>query len=96
MVSCGESRSKREKGEAHLLHIDTVTGTRKDQARLHRFCETLGLLRNLLLFFSGKVDKVIIFGAHQKGNGCLVEAASLTIPLFDAVERGLARQIEHE
>ena len=39
---------------------------------------------------------MIVFGADQKRDGGLVEASALAIPLLDAVQRALPRQIEHE
>jgi hypothetical protein len=51
---------------------------------------------DLFLIFSGKVDKVVIFSANKEWNGCLVEASSLSIPLFDAIKGALPSQIEHE
>jgi hypothetical protein len=54
------------------------------------------LIRNLLLLFAWKVDKVVVLCADEEGNGRLVEAAPLAIPLLDGVEGALARQIKHE
>lgn len=39
---------------------------------------------------------MVVFGADQKGDGGLIEAACLAIPLLDRVERGFARQVKHE
>lgn len=39
---------------------------------------------------------MVILGANQDGNSCLVETPALTVPLLDAVESTLARQVEHE
>lgn len=44
----------------------------------------------------GKVDKVVVLGADQDGDSRLVESAPLAIPLLDAVESALARQVKHE
>lgn len=57
---------------------------------------TTYLVRNLLLIFARKVDKVVVLGADQDGNGRLVEAPTLAVPLLDAVERALACQVKHE
>ena len=54
------------------------------------------LCADLLLILSGEVDEMIIFGANQERNGGFVEASSLPIPLFDAVECTLPCEIEHE
>ncbi len=39
---------------------------------------------------------MVVFGANEKRNGRLVEAAPLPVPLLDRVQRALARQVEHE
>lgn len=39
---------------------------------------------------------MIVFRAHEKGNGGLVEASSLPIPLFDGVQSALSSEVEHE
>lgn len=39
---------------------------------------------------------MVVLGADQDGDGRLVESAPLAIPLLDAVERALARQVKHE
>lgn len=80
----------------HLLHIDAMTRAGKDQRRLHGLGEAARLSADLFLLLLGEVDKVVILGADQKGDGGLVEAASLPVPLLDAVEGGFPRQIEHE
>jgi hypothetical protein len=54
------------------------------------------LAGNLLLLVDWEVDKRIVLGADQEGDGRLVEATPLAIPLLDAVQRALARQVEHE
>lgn len=52
--------------------------------------------RYLLLILTGKVHKVIILGAHQEGDGCLIEATSLAIPLLNRIQCTLASEIKHE
>lgn len=54
------------------------------------------LVAYLFLVLSGKVDKVIIFCSNQEWNGSLVEASTLSVPLFYAVQRRLSGEIEHE
>lgn len=54
------------------------------------------MIRYLLLFFPGEIDKMVILGAHKKWNGSLVEATTLPIPLLDTVQRALSCQIKHE
>ena len=39
---------------------------------------------------------MVVLGSNQERDGGLVEAAALSVPLFDAVEGGFAREIEHE
>lgn len=68
----------------------------KNKSSSHRLSKSLGLIRDLLLVLSRKVDEVVVFRTDQDGNRGLVEASSLAIPLLDAVERALARQVEHE
>lgn len=58
--------------------------------------QTTYLIGNLLLVLDWKVDKVVVLCADQDGNCRLVESAALAIPLLDAVERALARQVKHE
>jgi hypothetical protein len=68
----------------------------EDQWCLHGFCESLCLQTDLLLLFSWEVDEVVVLCANEEGNGSLVEASSLPVPLFDAVEGRLSCQVEHE
>lgn len=82
--------------EHHLLNIDTVTCAAKDKTGAHGFCKPPCLVANLFLIFSGKVDEVVVLGANQEGNSCLVEAATLSVPLLYAVESRLPCEIEHE
>lgn len=39
---------------------------------------------------------MVVLGSDQERDGCLVEAASLSVPFFDAVEGGFPREVEHE
>lgn len=43
------------------------------------------LIRDLFLFLSGEVDKMIVLCADQEWNSRLVEAASLSVPFLDRV-----------
>lgn len=79
-----------------LLYVDTMAGTAEDQARLHRARKALCLVRDFLLLFLGEVDKVVVLCADEEGDGGLVEAAALPVPLLDAVERAFARKVKHE
>lgn len=54
------------------------------------------LIGNLLLVLNGKVDKMVVLCADEDGNGRLVEASALAVPLLDAVEGALSRQVKHE
>jgi hypothetical protein len=54
------------------------------------------LIRDLFLFVNRKVDECIVLCADQKWNGRLVKATPLSVPLLDAVERALAREVKHE
>ena len=54
------------------------------------------LVRDLFLVFSRKIDEMVIFCAHEKGNGRLVEAPSLPVPFFDGVQSAFPSEIEHE
>lgn len=54
------------------------------------------LVGNFLLVLDWKVDEMIVLCADENGNGRLVEASSLSVPLLDAVESTLASQIKHE
>ena len=82
--------------ESHLLNIDTVAGTGEDQTGFHRFGEAFGLHGDFFLLLSGEIDEVVVFSPHQEWDGGLVEASPLSVPFFDAVESGLAGQVEHE
>lgn len=81
---------------AYLLNIDAVTGAAEYQTGTHRFSKTSGLLTDLLLIFLGEIDKMIILCADEERNRSLVETSALSVPFFDAVERRLSRQVEHE
>lgn len=39
---------------------------------------------------------MVILCTNQDGNGRLVEAPALAVPLLDAIQCALARQVEHE
>jgi hypothetical protein len=54
------------------------------------------LSTDLFLIFSWEVDEVIVLCSDQEGYSGLVEAATLSVPLFDTVQRRLPRQVEHE
>lgn len=54
------------------------------------------LKADFFLLFSGKVDKVIVLGADEEGDGSLVETSALSVPFLDGVESALTREIEHE
>jgi hypothetical protein len=58
--------------------------------------ECTHLSTDLFLIFSREVDEMIVLCANQEGNRSLVEAATLSVPLFDAVESRLPGQVEHE
>jgi hypothetical protein len=49
-----------------LLHVDGRGCRAKDQRRVHRFGEALGLLRDLLLLVARKSRKGIKLGADKK------------------------------
>lgn len=78
------------------MHIDTVACAAEDQRCSHSLCEPACLVRNFLLVFPWKVDEMVVLGTNQYRNGCLVKPPSLAIPLLDAVECALSRQVEHE
>ena len=80
----------------YLLYIDTVTCTTEYQARSHSLCEPSRLIGYLFLIFAREIDKVVEFGANQKGYCGLVESSSLSIPFLDRVECTFPRKIEHE
>ena len=67
VAAAAVAEAEEEAEEAHLLHVDAVTGATKDQAGLHGARKFPGLLGDLLLVFAWKVDKVIVLGADQKG-----------------------------
>ena len=69
----------------YLLDVDAVTRAAKDETCSHRFRKSSCLIADLFLIFAGKFYKMIVFGANQEGNSCLVEAATLSVPFFDAV-----------
>jgi hypothetical protein len=54
------------------------------------------LCANFFLILPWKIDKVVVLGADEEGNGGLVETPALTIPLFDAVESAFPSQVKHE
>ena len=54
------------------------------------------LIRDFFLVFSREVYEVIVFCAYKERNSRLVEASTLSIPLFDRVERALSCEVEHE
>lgn len=70
--------------------------TAEDQTRLHGLRKPLGLLADLLLLFAREIDEMVVLCANEERDGGLVEAAALSVPLFDAVEGGFAGQVEHE
>lgn len=39
---------------------------------------------------------MVVFRSNQEWDGRLVESSSLSVPFFDAIERALPRQVEHE
>ena len=39
---------------------------------------------------------MVILGADEERDGCLVEAAALPVPFLDAVKCRFAREVEHE
>lgn len=73
-----------------------MTGTGKDESGSHRLGKTSRLIGNFLLILDWKIDKVVVLCADQNGNCRLVETATLSIPLLDAVESALAREVKHE
>lgn len=54
------------------------------------------MIADFFLVFSWEVDEVIIFCANKERNSSLVEASTLSVPLFDAVQGGFPGQVEHE
>lgn len=54
------------------------------------------LVGDFLLLFPREIDEVIVLGANQNRDRCLVEPPSLAIPLLDAVERAFPGQVKHE
>lgn len=56
----------------------------------------LYLIADLFLIFSWEIDKLIVLSADQERNGSLVEASTLSVPLFDAIEGRFSSQVEHE
>ena len=79
-----------------LLYVDTVRGAGENETSLHSLRKPLSLQTDLLLLLSREVDEMVILGSYQERNGCLVEAASLPVPLFDGVERAFPGQVEHK
>ena len=73
-----------------------MTSATKNQTRLHRLREPSGLQADLLLLLAREIDEMVVLGADEEGDGGFVEAPALAVPLFDAVEGGLAREVEHE
>jgi hypothetical protein len=98
--------------QAYLLDIDAVARATEDEAGAHGFCEPTSLddgsvcvarlygltylSADFFLVFSREIDKMVIFGSNQEWYSGLVKAPSLSIPFFDAVERGLSCQVEHK
>ena len=68
----------------------------EDQTGSHRLCEAFGLVGDLLLLFVREIDEMIVLGANQEGNRCLVEASALSVPFLDRVERAFSCEVEHE
>lgn len=54
------------------------------------------LVGDLLLLFSGKIDKGIVLGPNKEGYSRLVEAPPLSVPFLDRVQCALSGQVEHE
>lgn len=81
---------------AYLLHVDAVTGAAEDQAGLHGLCEPFRLHADFFLLFSGKVDKMVIFGSDEERDCSFIEAASLAVPLLYRVESAFPGKVEHE
>lgn len=73
-----------------------MTCTTKNQTCAHCFCESSSLIRDLLLILSREVHKMIVFSADQEWNRRFIEASPLSIPLLNAIQRTLPRQIKHE
>lgn len=48
------------------------------------------------MFFSRKVDKMVVLCADEEGNGSFVEAAPLSVPFLDGIKGALSGQVEHE
>lgn len=48
------------------------------------------------MIFPGKVDKMVVFCANEKGNRRLIESTTLTVPFLDRVQCALPREIKHE
>ena len=68
----------------------------KYEACPHSLGKSPCLVRNLLLFFSREIDKMVVLCPDEERDGGLVEAPTLPVPLFDRVERALPRQVKHE
>lgn len=81
---------------AYLLNINAMTRTAEDQTSAHSLRKAPGLIADLLLILLGKVDKVIIFCPDQEWDRRLIEAAALSVPLFNAIQRRLSSQIKHK
>jgi hypothetical protein len=50
----------------HLLYIDAMASTAKDQTCLHSARKFPCLLRDLFLVFAGEIDKVVILCANEE------------------------------
>ena len=57
---------------------------------------TAHLVADLFLVLSREIHKVVIFCANQEWYSSLVEASTLSVPLFYAVQRRFPGKIEHE
>lgn len=54
------------------------------------------LIRDLLLVLPREIDEVVVLRPDQDGDSRFVEPPALAVPLLDAVQRALPRQVEHE
>ena len=39
---------------------------------------------------------MVILGANQERNGCLIETSTLAVPFLDRIESALSGQVKHE
>ena len=79
-----------------LLHVDRVAGGAKNQWSLHGLAEPSSLFCDFVLFLSRERGVMVVLGADEEWNRGLVEPARLPVPLLDRVQRGFAREVEHE